>query len=332
MKHHLVPALIAAIAITTTVRAVTITVCSQGCDYTSIQQAIQAAHPGDVIQLSAQSYSESGTIDTAGKGITIRGTIDATGLPISVLVGGTFHGVMKCVLNEGPSTVLENLHLEGGHSAYGGGLYLKNASPSIVNCTISGNHASIDGGGLYLDNSSATLSSCRISANTASSNGGGVFCNTFSSPTLTNCSITNNSASGQGGGMFDSAGSHPTLVGCTVSGNTPDGISHNGSPGVNGVPAYTPVFLVDSTVCGNGDGKVSAQVAGAAHFAGETHIHANCELNAALGDLDQNGVVDAVDWQLLGELLGICLGDLDGNGQVDGTDLSMQIGAWGECP
>jgi hypothetical protein len=91
-------------------------------------------------------------------------------------------------------------------------------------------------------------------------------------------------------------------------------------------------MLVDSIVCGNGDGKVSSQLVGAAHHSGETHIHEQCLLNAELGDVDRNGVVDAVDWRLLGELLGICLGDLDGNGQIDGTDLSMQIGAWGECP
>ena len=336
MKNPHVAAVIAAASISTMSVAETLTVCASGCGYTSIVAAIDAATNGDVIQLSAQTYAESGTIDLHGKAITIRGTTDSSGMPNSVLVGSRFHGVMKCVTNEGPSTVLENLRLQGGHasnsSGGGGGLLLKSASPTIVNCTFADNQAGFDGGGIYFDNSSATLSSCRISGNSAGNNGGGLYCNPFSSPTLTNCSITDNVASGQGGGMYDNTGSRPTLNGCTVSGNTPNGIVHPGSAGADGVHSYVPVMLVDSIVCGNGDGKVSSQLVGAAHHSGETHIHEQCLLNAELGDVDRNGVVDAVDWRLLGELLGICLGDLDGNGQIDGTDLSMQIGAWGECP
>lgn len=332
MKNLQVAAVLAAATLSTTGLADTLSVCASGCGYTSIVAAINAATDGDVIQLSAQTYTESGTIDLHGKAITIRGTTDSGGMPNSVLVGSRFHGVMQCVTNEGPSTVLENLRLQGGHAFEGGGLLLKNANPTIVNCTFADNHAAFDGGGICFDNSNATLSSCRITGNFAGNNGGGLFCDTFSSPTLTNCSITGNVASGQGGGMFDNTGSHPTLSGCTVSGNTPNGIVHSGSAGADGVPSYVPVMLVDSIVCGNGDGKVSSQLVGVAHHSGETHIHEHCLLNAELGDVDLNGVVDAVDWRLLGELLGICLGDLDGNGQIDGTDLSMQIGAWGECP
>ncbi len=35
------------------------TVCAQGCDFTSIQQAIEAAHPGDIIKIEAGIYHEN---------------------------------------------------------------------------------------------------------------------------------------------------------------------------------------------------------------------------------------------------------------------------------
>ena len=38
--------------------AETVTVCSSGCDYTSVNDAIDASSSGDVIQLSAEIYTE----------------------------------------------------------------------------------------------------------------------------------------------------------------------------------------------------------------------------------------------------------------------------------
>ena len=53
-------------AFATTATAETITVCANGCDYTSINDAIDASSNGDVIQLAAETYFEGDEIDTDG--------------------------------------------------------------------------------------------------------------------------------------------------------------------------------------------------------------------------------------------------------------------------
>ena len=54
--------------------AETISVCLDGsCDYTNIQEAINAAIDGDVIEIAAGTYAPLATIDTNGKAVTVRG-------------------------------------------------------------------------------------------------------------------------------------------------------------------------------------------------------------------------------------------------------------------
>ena len=47
----------------------TLTVCASGCQYTSINAAIDAATNGDVIVLSAETYAEGDVIDTDGTAV-----------------------------------------------------------------------------------------------------------------------------------------------------------------------------------------------------------------------------------------------------------------------
>ena len=53
--------------------AETLTVCATGCDYTSINAAVDAASDGYVILLSAETYTEGSVISTDGKAIILRG-------------------------------------------------------------------------------------------------------------------------------------------------------------------------------------------------------------------------------------------------------------------
>ncbi|GAF98537.1 unnamed protein product, partial [marine sediment metagenome] len=98
----------------------------------------------------------------------------------------------------------------------GAGMHNDLGSPTVTNCTFSGNVAG-HGGGMYNSyNSSPTVSNCTFSGNSAGTGGG--MCN-CGSPTVTNCTFSGNSAYYYGGGMYNCLDSSPTVINCTFSGN-----------------------------------------------------------------------------------------------------------------
>ena len=119
--NHMYRTLLATVALafsSVTASAETITVCASGCDYTSINAAINAASDGDVIQLAAETYFEGAQINTLGKAITLRGMLDKTGEPASVLDGAGSHRVLICQSGETSATVFENLVIQNGYGEF----------------------------------------------------------------------------------------------------------------------------------------------------------------------------------------------------------------------
>ena len=212
----------------------TITVCLDGsCDYSNIQQAINAATDGDVIEIAAGTYYPAATIDTNGKAVTLRGVVGKAGSPTTVIDGQDSIRVLICESGEGADTVFESLLITGGYaSGYGGGMRNHTgSSPTLTYCVFQENSAH-SGGGMYnYDSSSPTLTDCAFTGNSATGgNGGGMYNYSSSSPTLTNCVFQENSANSRGGGMSNYVSS-PTLENCTFTGNSSrgGGMSNNGS-------------------------------------------------------------------------------------------------------
>lgn len=112
-----------------------------------------------------------------------------------------------------------------------------NSSPTVTNCTFTGNFAGDGWGGggmVNWESSSPTVTGCAFSGNFAYW-GGGMY-NRYSSPTLVNCTFTGNSSTWAGGGI-DNSFSSPTVTNCTFSGNLAGwgggiGNSHSSSPTV----------------------------------------------------------------------------------------------------
>jgi hypothetical protein len=122
------------------------------------------------------------------------------------------------------------------NSSKGGGIYVEHtndeAGVSIVDSTISGNHAGEDGGGFAVasvaSGGSLTIANSTISGNDALYDGGGIDINSVVSGAtvhITNSHIETNTAFYYGGGIrigSVDAGADVTLAGSFVSGNTSD--------------------------------------------------------------------------------------------------------------
>jgi parallel beta-helix repeat protein len=223
------------------------------CD-TSLQDAVDAAIPGDVILVASGVYSDmhsfpvpSGYLNPPASGLiaqvvyisktlTIRGgytpaftdppdpeanptTLDARGQGRAIVIAGTV------------SPTLEGLRITGGDSTGlggglwdvtggGGGVYVINATATISNNVVSGNSAG-DGGGLFLQSSPTTLYKNTVISNTAEYGGGGVYVRE-SAATLSENTINANTAAGvygSGGGVYVRQ-SAATLSGNTIDANT----------------------------------------------------------------------------------------------------------------
>jgi ABC-type Fe3+ transport system substrate-binding protein len=103
-----------------------------------------------------------------------------------------------------------------------GGMCNERSSPSVQNCTFSGNTATgtFGGGGMYnYDDSSPAVVNCTFSGNTATSTGGGMHNGFNSGPMAVNCTFSGNTAQ-SGGGMFSVDGASPTAANTILWGNT----------------------------------------------------------------------------------------------------------------
>ncbi|HPO08262.1 MAG TPA: right-handed parallel beta-helix repeat-containing protein, partial [bacterium] len=178
-----------------------------------IEEAVRRTWADAEIWVAAGTYRESVGMES---GVAIYGgfsgseetreerdpsTINATGLNMAAVTGA--------------DAILDGFTITGGDNS---GVYCYKASPTITNCTITGN-TSPHGGGISCNaGSSPTLQDCTIEGNTASQ-GGGVFTDS-SSPSLTDCTVSDNEATADGGGIYCCYDSSPTLADCSITKNT----------------------------------------------------------------------------------------------------------------
>jgi len=200
----------------------TITVDPNGFeDFTLIQDAINFARDGQTIIVMAGTYVEN--LNMLGKAITLRSIdpLDGAVVLSTIIDGGAVGSVITCGSGEGSDTVIKGFLITDGNAIDGGGMYnWNNSSPTVSNCTFSGNTAD-SGGGMYNDDySSPTINNCTFSNNTAVDDGGGMYNYDHSSPTVINCTFSGNTADYQGGGMYIYFYSSPTVSNCIFSSNT----------------------------------------------------------------------------------------------------------------
>jgi len=202
---------------------------TDGKRYDYIRHAVNEAEPGDHIIVGTGIYPEN--INFNGKNLTLSSTDpnDPNVVAATVIDGGnqavTFSG------GEDANCVLVGFTITNANN----GIYCSDASPTIVNCCITGNA----GAGIKLYNSSnPILIGCSITTNAGSgiemwkqAQGRRIL---YNYATITNCIITENSQHGIAGGI-------PTITNCTIVANNQRGISGSEPTVTNSIIYYNSV-------------------------------------------------------------------------------------------
>jgi hypothetical protein len=187
-------------------------VCTSGCDYSSVQDAVDKANDGDIIKVATGVYTDiqmrEGTTQVVyiSKSITLRGGYTITNCEIldpeaNPTTLDAQNGGRVVFLIGSVNVVLENLRITGGNTTdRGGGIYSHDATLTLSNTIVISNSASIDGGGVCIAYGSATLVGGQIINNKVRGvgEGGGVYI-AYGSATLDGGQIISNTAWNGGG-------------------------------------------------------------------------------------------------------------------------------------
>src|SRR5688572_22573881 len=153
-------------------------------DHSTLQAAVNAASPGDVVLVAAGTYRGAGNrdIDFGGKGLTVKGEAGARSTVIdregqgrafrfppaepegALLTGFTLRGGSAgqggaIHLGARAAPTIEDCIFEANSASAGGAVYGDEAAPGFRGCTFLGNSA-IEGGALAFNRSLVTLASC----------------------------------------------------------------------------------------------------------------------------------------------------------------------------
>ena len=181
-------------------------------DYATIQEAIFAAQPGEIITVANGTYTGAGNKNIVfdGKAVTVKSESGPANCTIDLEGSGR---AFICDTKETGFTVIEGFTITGGRSGYGGS-YCRDSSPRFIDCTFHSNACWARegfgrGGAMYVYRASPTFSNCVFADNVAEATGrgGAVYCEgagaIFSHPVFDHCTFYGNEAdAGEGGCVY----------------------------------------------------------------------------------------------------------------------------------
>ena len=216
-------------------------------DYTSIQDAIDAASSGDTVSVAAGTYVENIVLKD---GVAVVGA----GADVCTIDGDGTDSVVVCS-DCSSQTRLEGFTITNGDAYRGGGMYnQERACPIVSNCTFMNNTTSGAGGGMLNEYiSTPKVSDCRFSLNKASA-GGGMYNTCLSCPEVSNCTFSYNNAS-KSGGMGNAEEGTSTITDSFFCSNIPNQVSGDYTDnGGNVISVFCPPRATEPKLFGDSDG------------------------------------------------------------------------------
>ena len=181
---------------------------------------------------------------------------DYSVVPPGNIIDNSLHVINNYLTGIDNSAIVDGFHITAGNARIGtphhigGGLYNKEASPTIANCTFYYNNSQYGGAALYSDESDFSVTNCSFFNNYTRMRGGAMYVDE-SDFKITNCSFFDNHAmepdSGIGGAIFNN-GSRPIIVNSTFANNSAGHIG--GAIQNNG---FADAFIYNSIFWNNGD-------------------------------------------------------------------------------
>jgi predicted outer membrane repeat protein len=242
------------------------TVCAEGCDFTTIQAALDDAGTtaGAIIEVTDSIHTEAGIV--VDKDVTIRGL----GAGDTIVQGHETPGKAPervFLVEEGATVVFEKMTIRHGKPSildeHGGGIMNK-STLTLKNCVVTDNVA--DGGGGICNNGELLLINSTVSNNTAKGvvppsegiwcgGGGGIKCED-GTLTLINSTISGNQAGirkrGWGGGVHIGCNCTGVFTNSTISGNR--SVGDSGGVRVRGRLQLANCTISNNTAAGEGGG------------------------------------------------------------------------------
>jgi hypothetical protein len=191
-------------------------------EYPTIQAAIDAAHSGDIVELTDGTFAGPGNrdIELPWASVTVRsrgGDPDSCRIECEGAPGAPHRG-----FHLGPTGAtgsrLEHLTVSGGYADLGGAVQVEGGGLAIEGCVFTGCRAR-EGGGVYGGGGEIEMADCAFRENAADSSGGGLLATGDARATLRGCVFEGNSAALQGGGLCVHEAPPIVLSDCSFEGN-----------------------------------------------------------------------------------------------------------------
>ena len=193
--------------------------------YPTIFSALDAALPGDRVEVQPGVYYEHG--------LRLRAGVLLTGMeedPTATVIDGQGRGRILNATSPGPIGQVARLTFQNGwargensYDKSGGAIYINQAKLQIIDCRFAGNLAEAHGGAIRVMRATPPFINCEFVGNTALGGGGGaVDCSYEASPLLEDCSFRQNLSS-WGGAISARGQSDPRILRGEFYSNRTDG-------------------------------------------------------------------------------------------------------------